>query len=312
MKTSFSPSFLSQTGNSSGISRRVRLRCQICFNCMTLLSSITGKRKKRKLQSLLRDRKRLQPFLRERNLQRLNEAGDNGLNLVETVLEEVVGALNGDQAFGGWHLLEPLLGEFEGGKVVLGSLNDQFGFVAALQGIAVEGASRDAEADHGLHTIIAGGHAQPDPGAEGEAGQDDGQARVAAAQKIQGVAHIVRLAAPLVVCSRAVTHAAKIETKRRNAQRLHGLCHFEDDLVMHRAAIERVGVQRQPGVMWSNARLLRLQNALQVPLWRWDIDMQYLADGSHPPFLMATEKVLSFSDHFCDLQHLPLFLSSVV
>jgi hypothetical protein len=81
---------------------------------------------------------------------------------------------------------------------------------------------------------------------------------------------------------------------------------------MHRAAIERVGVQRQPGVMWSNARLLRLQNALQVSLWRWDIDMQYLADGSHPPFLMATEKVLSFSDHFCDLQHLPLFLSSVV
>jgi len=76
---------------------------------------------------------------------------------------------------------------------------------------------------------------------------------------------------------------------------------------MHRAAIERVGMQRQPGVMWSNAWLLRLQNALQVSLWRWDIDMQYLADGSHPPFLMATEKVLSFSDHFAIYNVCPCF-----
>jgi hypothetical protein len=76
---------------------------------------------------------------------------------------------------------------------------------------------------------------------------------------------------------------------------------------MHRAAIERVGMQRQPGVMWSNARLLRLQNALQVSLWRWDIDMQYLADGSHPPLLMVTEKVLSFSDHFAIYNVCPCF-----
>ena len=131
--------------------------------------------------------------------------------------------------------------------------------------------------------IIDGGNSQPYVGAEREAAQHHRQSRVAVAQKIQCIAHIIHLAAPLVIGPGAMSYSPEVETQRRHTQRLQRLRHLEDHLVMHRPTPEGMRVADQRGITGRYPHLFGLQNSLQVPLRSRYIDMQYLADNY--PFL---------------------------
>src|ERR1700726_1666900 len=123
-------------------------------------------------------------------------------------------------------------------QFIVRPLNNQFGFMAVLEVVAIEHASRNAQADHGLYAIVRGGHAQTDPRAKRKTGHNDGQAGIAAAQKFQRVTCIVHLAAPLVIDACTVTHASEVKAQRGHTQRLQGLSYLEYHLIVHRPAAQ--------------------------------------------------------------------------
>src|SRR5579864_524321 len=108
----------------------------------------------------------------------------------------MVSALNCDHAFGRGDLLEPREGDVVRGKFIMSAMNEEFGFMAILQGVSIKGTGGYAEANHSLDAVIAGSDAQTNVGAEGESRDYNGQASIAAAQKFQSVAHIVHFATP--------------------------------------------------------------------------------------------------------------------
>src|SRR5437667_4175834 len=115
-------------------------------------------------------------------------------------------------------------------------MNQQFGFMAPLQRIAIKRTGWYAETDHGLYAVINCSYTHAHVCTKGETGQYYRQAGVTAAQKLQGKAHIVHLSTPFVICSCAMSYTTKVEAQRRHTERLQCLCHLENHFIMHRAA----------------------------------------------------------------------------
>ena len=103
---------------------------------------------------------------------------------------------------------------------------------------------RRAQQDQRLHPRMRNRRAQPDGRAEGEARKEDRQ-RESLGQVVERNPRVGDLSAPVVVLSRAGSHAAKVEAQHRKAEAVQHLHRVEDDLVVHGAAEERMRMADQ-------------------------------------------------------------------
>ncbi len=115
--------------------------------------------------------------------------------------------------------------------------------------------------------------------AEGEADDQDGQC-VALVQPVEGCAHIVALAAALVMLAFAESGAAEVEAQRGQAERLHRLGRAVDDLVVHGAAAHGVRMADERGV--SRIRLSFDEERFQAAGGAGDGErLQAIGDAGH-------------------------------
>jgi hypothetical protein len=113
--------------------------------------------------------------------------------------------------------------------------------------VAVFGMDGKAECDGSFDAGIGTGGAEADIGAEGESGEEQGQAK-AVVEPIEGGADIVLLAAAVVVGAFAESCAAEVEAEDGQSERVEGLHGVVDDLVVHGATAEGVWMAEQDGV----------------------------------------------------------------
>jgi len=97
-------------------------------------------------------------------LQGLHEANDDRLYFIQAILEKVVGSRYGYHAFGRGHLFKPFRSQFIRGNFIFGTVNNEFGFLAALKCLPFKHASGYAKADNRLNAVINTGDTQPDIG----------------------------------------------------------------------------------------------------------------------------------------------------
>ncbi len=98
------------------------------------------------------------------------------------------------------------------------------------------------EGEDGADPRVAGGHAERDRRAEGEAAEDEGQAREAVFHLEERGPRVLLLARAVVVCPLAAADAPEVEAEDGEAGRLQRLRGAEDDLEVHHPAVERVRV----------------------------------------------------------------------
>ena len=174
-----------------------------------------------------------------------------GVGVGGDALEEVVCA-GDDFAVPGWRGLgEDLVEGCGGAELVvvagdeefrLGALGEEVPGVAAAGGL--DGC---AEGDEAGDSRIAAGGAKADVGAEGEAGEEDGSA-VLAGEPVERGTDVVYLADAVGVGAFGEAGAAEVEAQDGDAEAGEGLHRVVDDLVVHGAAEERVGMGDEGGV----------------------------------------------------------------
>ena len=109
----------------------------------------------------------------------------------------------------------------------------------AVPGDAPEGGRHQ----HQALEVDSAARAKRDAAAEGEAREPQGQLTHRPRRVRRHFQQVVRLAATLVVPAFALAHAAEVEAEGRRAGVGEGLRHRGHDLVVHRAAEERVRVR---------------------------------------------------------------------
>lgn len=112
--------------------------------------------------------------------------------------------------------------------------------------VAAGGLDGKAEADAADDARILAAGAQADVGAEGEAGEEDGQAQVFGDPGDCG-ADVVLFAVPVVEEAFAEADAAEVEAEHGQAEAEEGLGGVVDDLGVHGSAGGRVGVADEGG-----------------------------------------------------------------
>src|SRR5260370_40680236 len=117
-------------------------------------------------------------------------------------------------------------------------MDKELGLMAILQGIPIKRASRHAESDHSLYTIIDNSDPQSYPGAKREACDECRDARITPTEKLQYITYIVHLSTPFIIGARAVSDTAEIEAQCWNTERLKRFCRLKNDFIMHRATIK--------------------------------------------------------------------------
>ena len=164
-------------------------------------------------------------------------------------------------------------------QLIVGAVDKEFGLLRFIQVLIVEQAGRGTKANHGLYAVIDGCDTQADIRAEGKTTQNDGQASIAMAQKIQGVTYIVHFSMALVVCSSAVPYAAEVEAERGHTKGLQCLYYLKDHLVVHRAAAKRMRVADERGIARNDSCLFWFEDALKLTSRGGYVGVQYPADS---------------------------------
>ena len=143
----------------------------------------------------------------------------------------------------------------------------------ASEKLAVQPSSRRADGNYPLHARLGTAESQADRGAERKPGnQHLARGRLACEQVVERDARIVGRAAPAVVRSAAVADAAEVEAQCHIPSALERFGHVDDDLVVHRSAVERMRMQDQ-------ADALRLLGSRMVDRLELAVGGNAAADG---------------------------------
>ena len=121
--------------------------------------------------------------------------------------------------------------------------------------VAAGGPHGEPDADQAGDARVTAAGAQADVGTEAEASEEEGLAGVACGEPVQGGADVLDLATALVVGAFAQACAAEVEAQHGQTEGREGLGRVVDDLVVHGAAAQRVGVGDQGGRRRVVARL---------------------------------------------------------
>ena len=121
------------------------------------------------------------------------------------------------------------------------------GFSQASRKRVVEHAEREADADELLDARVARADGEADARAEREAGHPQRHAGVALGQELEGRESVVLLAGVAVVTAGRRADATEVEAQHGDAGVVEGLGGAVDDVVVHRAAAERVRVADDGG-----------------------------------------------------------------
>src|SRR6185437_2975901 len=125
-------------------------------------------------------------------------------------------------------------------EFVLAALHDQLGFRAGAQIAQIRFIHRKPNADQFGYARFLAPHAQTNPRAEAEAGQQDRARREFTRKIIERGANVVLLAAAVVVNPFAQSRPAKIETKHGETRVMERLRRAKDHFVVHGPAEERM------------------------------------------------------------------------
>src|SRR2546422_3834120 len=90
----------------------------------------------------------------------LNKGSDNRLYFIKMPLKEVISTLHCYQTFRRWYLLKPLNRQGIRSLFIFCALNDEFGFVASLEILAIKHAGRYSQTKHRLYAVIDSSNSQ--------------------------------------------------------------------------------------------------------------------------------------------------------
>src|SRR5713226_1251610 len=124
-----------------------------------------------------------------------------------------------------------------------------------------------AYADQLGNTLIRRANFQSDAGAEGKTTKRDLTSWIIRHQVIQSGAHVFALTATFIMFAGALAHTAKIDSQRGQSGIVQRRRSAKHDLVVHRAAPERVRVQHQRDAA-NGVAVWLFQNCFQTPVRR--------------------------------------------
>src|SRR5271166_3715403 len=164
---------------------------------------------------------------------------------------------------GGDNLLQRLMGA----ELVVVAADEQLRLGAVVQEPerieAALGFNRSSQRDQRTHVNIGAAGPQPDGGAEGKAGKDDGKPKLEL-QPRQGSLYVAGFI-PAIVLPGAQSRPAEVEPQNGKAERMQCLHGVKDDLVVHRAAEHGVRMADQSGV--SSRRRAHIKQSFQPSYW---------------------------------------------
>jgi len=184
-------------------------------------------------------------------------SGDGVAELVEMAGEEMVGMIDDGQLIFTRHCGNELGNLGSGAILVLGALDEEFGFRAAPQICEISVVDGNAEADQIGNTRIGTTNAKADPTPKAETGEKQGDIGKFRGEKTDGGLDVALLSLAAVVCSGAESRAAEIEPQDRNAEGIQGFGGLIDNLVVQGATVKRVWVANHSrergrgGARWS-------------------------------------------------------------
>ncbi len=125
------------------------------------------------------------------------------------------------------------------------AVNEENWFATAFQKCKVVHVDGRADGDETFDALVCDADFETDTRAERESGKRDRLIRVALNQIIESGACIILFATRLIVCACACADAAKVDAKRCESGVVQGACRAKHDLVVHRAAMQRMRVKNK-------------------------------------------------------------------
>src|ERR1043165_5136126 len=120
------------------------------------------------------------------------------------------------------------------------------------------------------NALIRHPHFYPDARAEGEARECDGQLAVLFGEIIERDANVLRFAAPFIMLAGALSDAAKVDAQGDEASVIQRARRAKDDLVVHRAAAQRMRVKHERHAACGLARARLFQDGFEPTVRRSD------------------------------------------
>src|SRR5262245_47608719 len=164
------------------------------------------------------------------------------------IIEEMSGAVDPFyfEVAANWQRGKKLFERREGRDVVFGPMDEKLRLRATGEEIQIAHSRWRADGYEAVHALIRTSHSQSDDRSEREPGDDDfAGVRLAVEQIIQRDLRVGAFAPPFIVFACAQPDAAKVDPQSFEAAFVQSLRRAKDDLVVHRAAVQRVRMQDQ-------------------------------------------------------------------
>ena len=177
------------------------------------------------------------------------------LNLIEFTGKEMVGSLYPMKLLGFRQGIIEVRNLYDGAEFIASSLEDQLGLADLPEKTEVEGVHGNSQAHEGDDLRVGRSHRESHPRPEGEPHKANRQSGIMRGEIPERGANVLSLTVAASESSYTLSRPAEIKPQGGEAQLEGSLGRAIDHFVVHRAAIQRVGMANQRDVMGGDLRI---------------------------------------------------------